>query len=77
MFPLRMTHVEHGATHVYNAQERKDHEARGWKVQTEEELQAVLAAKRGVKPLGENEAMQPPPSGEVVQIRRGRSRKAP
>jgi hypothetical protein len=75
MFPLRMTHVAHGATHVYNEQERKDHEARGWKVQTPEELLAVLAAKRGVKPLGENEAMQQPPA-EIVSIKRGRPRKA-
>lgn len=31
MFPLRMTHPEHGATHVYDSTEQARHEALGWK----------------------------------------------
>lgn len=32
---VRMTHPDHGATHVYSSAEQKAHEERGWKVDGE------------------------------------------
>lgn len=43
----RMIHPDHGAMTAYSASERQGLESRGWKVQTPEEFQALLAAKRG------------------------------
>lgn len=75
---LRMVHPQHGATNVYDAAEKKWHEERGWKVQTDEELQAILAAKRGVPVLTEAYAAQAPAPqvvATVTPLRRGRPKK--
>lgn len=52
MFPVRMTHKEHGAMHVYDRTDLEKHEKLGWAVE-QPKAEAVLgdvavaAKKRG------------------------------
>lgn len=64
---FRMVHSQHGATHAYSAGERKELEAKGWAVQTDEEFQVILAAKR------QRLAAPVEPAADVV-VRRGPGR---
>jgi hypothetical protein len=47
MAAIRMTHPSGAATHAYDQGETAKLEGLGWKVQTDEEFKAVLAAKQG------------------------------
>lgn len=76
----RMMHPDHGFTHVYTAQELKEYEARGWKIQTEEELREMLAKKKRPQnvtpdPVVERVNVDDLPDVEVVR-KPGRPRKA-
>ena len=70
MFPVRLTHSEHGYAHAHDQKELEGLEVRGWKVQSEAEFLRIVASKG-----------QPAPAPEVVSVeaveqpRRGRPRK--
>lgn len=60
-----MIHPRHGATHVYDDDQKASHEKNGWKVQTEEEMRAELVTQA------------PTIEAALAEIpRRGRPRKA-
>jgi hypothetical protein len=69
-YPIRMVHPAHGATNVYNTGERAAFEAKGWKLQTQEEFLAILAAKAGVPKITEADAAElPPPKPRLRRVK--------